>query len=41
MAKNYEHVIDLTHFEDEGLALEGKGAVVFDHRSRTFYSAKS
>jgi hypothetical protein len=31
----------LTHFEDEGKALEGKGAIVFDHRNRKFYTARS
>ena len=41
MAKGYEHIIDLTHFEEESLALEGKGAVVFDHRNRRFYCARS
>jgi hypothetical protein len=30
-------LIDLTHFEKEGKALEGKGSVVFNHRSRCFY----
>jgi len=38
---NYRHVIDLTHFEDEGKALEGKGSIVFDHRNRNFYTALS
>ena len=34
-------MIDLTHFENEGKALEGKGSVVFNHRSRCFYIAIS
>ena len=34
-------MIDLTHFEKEGKALEGKGSVVFNHRSRCFYVAIS
>jgi len=41
LKQNYHHVIDLTHFEDEGKALEGKGSIVFDHRNRNFYVALS
>jgi hypothetical protein len=41
LKSQYEHTIDLTHFEDQGLALEGKGSVVFDHRNHKFYSALS
>jgi hypothetical protein len=41
LQKGYKYTIDLTHFEDEGKALEGKGAVVFDHRNRAFYCAIS
>jgi hypothetical protein len=41
IAKGFKHLIDLTHFEDQGMALEGKGAVVFDHRNRCLFIAKS
>jgi hypothetical protein len=41
LQKGYKYTIDLTHFEKQGLALEGKGAIVFDHRNRTFYCARS
>jgi len=33
--------IDLTHFEEQGFALEGKGAVVYDHMNRRIYSTLS
>ena len=39
--KDYRYLIDLTHFEEQGLALEGKGSIVFDHRNRIFYCALS
>jgi len=38
---DYKHIIDLTHFEEQGLALEGKGSIVYDHRNRRFYCAIS
>ena len=41
LQKGYKYTIDLTHFEKEGKALEGKGAIVFDHRNRAFYCARS
>jgi hypothetical protein len=41
LSRSYKHIIDLTHFENEGKALEGKGSVVFNHRSRCFYIAIS
>jgi hypothetical protein len=41
LQKGYKYTIDLTHFEEQGMALEGKGAIVFDHRNRAFYSARS
>lgn len=41
MKTGYKYVIDLTHFEEQGKALEGKGAIVFDHRNRKFYTARS
>jgi hypothetical protein len=41
LQKGYKYTIDLTHFEEKGMALEGKGAIVFDHRNRAFYSARS
>ena len=37
----YRHCIDLTEFEKRGLALEGKGAIVFHHRARCFLIARS
>ena len=37
----FKHVIDLTHFESEGKALEGKGSIVFHHRARCFFVARS
>jgi hypothetical protein len=37
LSASYKHTIDLTHFEEKGLALEGKGSIVFDHRNRRFY----
>ena len=41
LSSEYEHVIDLTHFESRGLALEGKGSIVFHHRARCFLIARS
>ena len=37
LKKDYKHVIDLTPFEEKDMALEGKGAVVFDHRNHQFF----
>lgn len=34
----YETVLDLSYFEKEGKALEGKGATIFDWDSRTIYA---
>lgn len=33
----YKHIIDLTHFEKDGLALEGKGPLIFDTRNKKIY----
>jgi len=33
LRRKYKHFIDLTHWEAQGLALEGKGSVVFDYRN--------
>lgn len=33
----YEHLIDLTYFEKDGLALEGKGSLIFDYRNQKIY----
>lgn len=41
LKSGYEHVIDLTDFEARGLALEGKGSIVFHHRARCFLIARS
>jgi hypothetical protein len=37
----FKDVIDLTHFESEEKALEGKGAVVFDYRNKRIFVALS
>jgi hypothetical protein len=34
---NYKHFIDLSHWEKKDLALEGKGACVFDYRNQKIY----
>jgi hypothetical protein len=34
-------VIDLSHFENEDLALEGTGSIVFNHQSKTAYACLS
>jgi len=39
--RKYKHFIDLTHWEAQGLALEGKGSVVFDYRNQKIYVATS
>ena len=41
LKSKFEHVIDLTHFENGGLALEGKGSIVFHHRAHCFLIARS
>ena len=41
LKSQYEHVIDLTHFEQSGKALEGKGSIVFHHRANLFFIARS
>jgi hypothetical protein len=33
LSTQYKHIIDLSHWESQGLALEGKGSVVFDYRN--------
>ena len=33
LSKNYKHFIDLSPYEERGLALEGKGSLVFDYRN--------
>ena len=33
LKENFKYMIDLTYFEKENKALEGKGAVVWDHRN--------
>ena len=37
LASRFKHKIDLTHFEQDGFALEGKGTCVFDVRNRKIY----
>lgn len=39
LSKNYKHFIDLSHWEDKGKALEGKGSLVFDYRNQKVYCA--
>ena len=38
---NFEKVLDLTHFESENLFLEGTGSVVFDHKNKVAFAARS
>ena len=35
----YKHFIDLSKWEAEGLALEGKGALIFDYRNHKMYAS--
>lgn len=35
------HLLDLTHFEGEGMFLEGTGSLVLDHRERLAYACAS
>jgi hypothetical protein len=35
------HLLDLTHFEGEGMFLEGTGSLVLDHRERVAYAVAS
>ncbi len=35
------HLLDLTHFEGEGMFLEGTGSLVLDHRERVAYAVSS
>lgn len=37
----YEHIIDLTYFEAEDKALEGRGTTLFDWKSRCVYAGRS
>lgn len=37
----YEDVVDLSYFESEGKALEGKGVTLFDFNARTLYVGES
>ena len=41
LRKSYKHVIDLTYFESQGKALEGKGSLVTDHSNKRLYCALS
>jgi hypothetical protein len=36
-----EHLLDLTHFEGEGMFLEGTGSLVLDHAARVAYACAS
>jgi len=37
LRKQYKHFIDLSHWESKGMALEGKGSLVFDYRNQKMY----
>jgi hypothetical protein len=37
LSKNYKYFIDLSSWEQEGEALEGKGSLVFDYRNQKIY----
>lgn len=39
LRKSFKHFIDLSKWEKEGKALEGKGALIFDYRNKKFYSS--
>jgi len=41
LQKNYKHFIDLSHWEKQDKALEGKGSVVFDYRNQKIYCTLS
>ena len=41
LSKNYKHFIDLSTWEKDGLALEGKGSLVYDYRNQKIYCALS
>jgi hypothetical protein len=37
LSKQYKHFIDLSHWEQKDMALEGKGSLVFDYRNQKIY----
>jgi hypothetical protein len=37
LRKDYKYFIDLSHWEAQGKALEGKGPLQFDYRNRKIY----
>jgi hypothetical protein len=37
LRQHYKHFIDLSGWEDKGVALEGKGSLVFDYRNAKIY----
>lgn len=37
LRSHYKHFIDLTHWEKNGAALEGKGSLIFDYRNAKFF----
>jgi len=39
LKKDYKYFIDLSKWEKEGKALEGKGALIFDYRNKKLYSS--
>ena len=41
LKQTYSFVIDLTHFEDHGIALEGTGALIFDRTGRKIFMSRS
>jgi len=38
---DYQDIVDLSYFESEGKALEGKGVTLFDWKSRTLYVSET
>lgn len=41
LKKNYKYFINLSNWESQGKALEGKGSLVFDYRNQKIYCSQS
>lgn len=41
LQKSYPNIIDLTHYETQGLALEGTGSLIFDRAGRQIFMSHS
>ena len=39
--KKFQELVDLSHFEEEDMFLEGTGSIVFDHISKIAYACHS